>query len=223
MYNTNKIDTILFDMDGTVLASEDIFGASERRLLQSYGINVDLEALIEFRGLSIEEFYPRFIKKFALNDSIDAVQKKLQTMLYQSFSEDLEYISGFINFYNNIITPHAIKTALVTNTSLELVNHIRKSIDLDQFFSVYITASDVSSPKPSGIPYIQAMGKLDSTPDATIVIEDSTSGIKSGLNAGCEVVALTTTMPANQIQKISDRVIIYDSYEEIKNFLQGRV
>ena len=62
MYNTNKIDTILFDMDGTVLASEDIFGASERRLLQSYGINVDLEALIEFRGLSIEEFYPRFLK-----------------------------------------------------------------------------------------------------------------------------------------------------------------
>mgnify|MGYP001315643423 CR=1 FL=1 len=86
MYYTNKIDTILFDMDGTVLASEDIFGISEQRLLESYGINVELDALIEFRGLSIEAFYPQFIAKFNLDDSIEVVQNKLQAILYQSFS-----------------------------------------------------------------------------------------------------------------------------------------
>ena len=150
-------------MDGTVLASEDIFGISEQRLLESYGIHVELEALMEFRGLSIEAFYPRFIMKFNLDDSIEVVQNKLQAILYQSFSEDLEYIPGFINFYNDIISPYDIKTALVTNTSLELVNHIRKSINLDDFFSVFITASDVSQPKPSGIPYIKAIKELEST------------------------------------------------------------
>ena len=223
MYYTNKIDTILFDMDGTVLASEDIFGISEQRLLESYGINVGLDALIEFRGLSIEAFYPQFIAKFNLDDSIEVVQNKLQAILYQSFSEDLEYIPGFINFYNDIIIPHGIKTALVTNTSLELVNHIRKSINLDQFFSLYITASDVSRPKPSGIPYVQAIKKLESTADSTIVIEDSSSGIRSGLEAECEVIALTTTLLSKQIQEISDEITICDSYGEIKNFLQGRV
>jgi len=223
MYYTNKIDTILFDMDGTVLASEDIFGISEQRLLESYGINVELDALIEFRGLSIEAFYPQFIAKFNLNDSIKVVQNKLQAILYKSFSEDLEYIPGFINFYNDIIISYDIKTALVTNTSLELVNHIRKSINLDHFFSLYITASDVSCPKPSGIPYIQAIKELQSTSDSTIVIEDSGSGIRSGLEAGCEVIALTTTLPTNQIQEISDRITICDNYGEIKNCLHGRV
>tara|TARA_B100000959_G_C14980495_1_gene623248 strand:+ start:2114 stop:2785 length:672 start_codon:yes stop_codon:yes gene_type:complete len=223
MYYTNKIDTILFDMDGTVLASEDIFGISEQRLLESYGINVELDALIEFRGLSIEAFYPQFIAKFNLNDSIKVVQNKLQAILYKSFSEDLEYIPGFINFYNDIIISYDIKTALVTNTSLELVNHIRKSINLDHFFSLYITASDVSCPKPSGIPYIQAIKELQSTSDSTIVIEDSGSGIRSGLEAGCEVIALTTTLLTNQIQEISDRITICDNYGEIKNCLHGRV
>ena len=210
-------------MDGTVLASEDIFGISEQRLLESYGINVELDALIEFRGLSIEAFYPQFIAKFNLNDSIKVVQNKLQAILYKSFSEDLEYIPGFINFYNDIIISYDIKTALVTNTSLELVNHIRKSINLDHFFSLYITASDVSCPKPSGIPYIQAIKELQSTSDSTIVIEDSGSGIRSGLEAGCEVIALTTTLPTNQIQEISDRITICDNYREIKNCLHGRV
>ena len=112
MYYTNKIDTILFDMDGTVMASEDIFGISEQRLLESYGINVGLDALIEFRGLSIEAFYPQFIAKFNLDDSIEVVQNKLQAILYQSFSEDIEYIPGFINFYNDIIIPHGIKQLL---------------------------------------------------------------------------------------------------------------
>jgi len=223
MYYTNKIDTILFDMDGTVLASEDIFGISEQRLLESYGIHVELEALMEFRGLSIEAFYPRFITKFNLDDSIEVVQNKLQAILYQSFSEDLEYIPGFINFYNDIISPYDIKTALVTNTSLELVNHIRKSINLDDFFSVFITASDVSQPKPSGIPYIKAIKELESTSDTTIVIEDSSSGIRSGLEAECEVIALTTTLSSDKIQEISDQITICDGYGEIKNFLQARV
>jgi len=223
MYNTNKIDTILFDMDGTVLASEDIFSASELILLQSYGINADPESLREFRGMSVDEFYPRFISKFLLPDSRDMIKKKLLTILFDSFETHLEYIPGFIDFYNSIISPYNIKIALVTNTSLDLVKHMRKSINLDDFFSVFITATDVSEPKPSGVPYLQAMSQLNSKISHTIVIEDSKTGILSGLNAGCQVFALTTTLSRSEIRGINKEVKIVDSYEEIKKYLDGRI
>ena len=223
MYNTSKIDTILFDMDGTVLASEDIFGTSELILLQSYGINVNSKALREFRGMSVDEFYPRFIAKFSLPDGRDIIQKKLLDILFDRFKTDLEYIPGFVDFYDSIISPYNIKIALVTNTSLDLVNHMRKSINLDNFFSIFITASDVMEPKPSGIPYLKALDQLSSNSAHTIVVEDSKTGILSGLNAGCEVFALTTTLSYLEIREISKEVQIVDSYEDIKKCLDGRI
>ena len=38
MYNTNKINSIIFDMDGTVLQSEGLFSIAEQKLLNDYGI-----------------------------------------------------------------------------------------------------------------------------------------------------------------------------------------
>ena len=223
MYNTNKINTILFDMDGTVLASEDIFGKAELMLLHSYGIDADAKSLREFQGTSVDEFYPRFISKFSLTDNRKIIEKKLRAILFDCFKTDLEYIPGFINFYNSIISPYNIKIALVTNTSLDLVNHIRQSINLDDYFSLFITATDVSDPKPSGVPYLQAIEKLNSNIENTIVIEDSKTGILSGLNAGCQVFALTTTLSYSEISSINSEIKIFDSYSDINKYLDGKV
>ena len=137
MYNTNKIDTILFDMDGTVLASEELFGAAELKLLGGYGIHAKLKDLIEFRGTSENEFYPLFIRKFNLNNNPIDIKKRLQAILFDTFRDSLKYIKGFQDFYSEIISRHNIRTALVTNTSLEIVNHIRKHINLDYYFDIY--------------------------------------------------------------------------------------
>ena len=42
MYYTNKIKSILFDMDGTVLESEGLFARAEHALLKDYGVEIDI-------------------------------------------------------------------------------------------------------------------------------------------------------------------------------------
>ena len=42
MYYTNKIDTILFDMDGTVLDSEGVFEKAQLLLLEEYNIFINI-------------------------------------------------------------------------------------------------------------------------------------------------------------------------------------
>ena len=54
MYYTNKIKSILFDMDGTVLESEGLFARAEHQLLQSYGVEIDIHELRDFRGMSAD-------------------------------------------------------------------------------------------------------------------------------------------------------------------------
>ena len=96
---------------------------------------------------------------------------------------------------------------------------IRKCIDIDLYFEDIITSSDVSAPKPSPAPYQQAMGLVGSFPEETLIIEDSSSGLRSAVDSGAMVVGLPSTLSKAEIHQINKSIIVLDSYDEIRNFL----
>ncbi|MFG1926753.1 HAD-IA family hydrolase [Cryptosporangium sp. NPDC048952] len=64
--------------------------------------------------------------------------------------------------------------------------------------SVLVTAEDVRAGKPDPEPYLTGMERLG-VGGAVVVFEDAPAGIRSGLDAGCPVVALTTSHPADDL------------------------
>jgi len=219
MHNTNKIKSILFDMDGTVLESEGLFARAEHQLLSQYGVDIDIAELNDFRGMGEDEFYPRFISRYHLTASAEMLQRQLKEMLFMIFKTDLRYVRGFCHFYERHVRLNKRKTALVTNTSLDIVMEIRSCIDIDLYFESIITSSDVSAPKPSPAPYHQAMELVGSSPDETLIIEDSSSGLRSAVDSGAMVVGLPSTLSKAEIHQINKSIIVLDSYDEIRNFL----
>jgi len=221
MYNTNKIKSILFDMDGTVLESEGLFARAEHALLKDYGVEIDIAELNDFRGMSEGEFYPSFISRYRLNKDTETLKQQLKSMLFSMFRTDLCYVEGFCNFYEQQVRLSNRKTALVTNTTIDIVREVRACIDIDRYFQHIITSSDVSAPKPSPIPYQQAMSMLHSSPQEAMIIEDSSSGLRSAVDSGAMVIGLATTLSASQIHQIHDSIIVLDNYSEIRNFLDS--
>ena len=221
MYYTNKIKSILFDMDGTVLESEGLFARAEHRLLKHYGVEADIQELNDFRGMSEDEFYPRFIQRYHLSQDIDTLKAQLKEMLFSIFKTDLCYLDGFRDFYDTQVRLSNRSTALVTNTSIDIVQKVRSCIDIDSYFQNIITSSDVSAPKPSPVPYHQAMSLLEVHAEQTLIIEDSSSGLRSAVDSGAMVVGLTSTLSKSKIHQIHDSIIVCDGYPEIRNFLES--
>ena len=145
----------------------------------------------------------------------------VESMLFSLFRTDLCYVDGFCNFYEQHVRLSNRKTALVTNTTIDIVQEIRACIDIDRYFQHIITSSDVSAPKPSPIPYQQAMSILHSNPEEVMIIEDSSSGLRSAVDSGAMVIGLPTTLSASQIHRIHDSIIVLDNYSEIRNFLDS--
>ena len=46
--------------------------------------------------------------------------------------------------------------------------------------------------KPDPWPYLEAMKRLGSSSEETIIMEDSINGIKSAIAAGCKVIAINS-------------------------------
>ena len=112
--------------------------------------------------------------------------------------------------------PNKIKTALVTNTSLDIVRKIATFINIDDYFSTIITSSDVSHPKPHPEPYFAMMKKLNVLPINSIIIEDSLHGLRAGLSAGAHVIAITGSVP-NKDLSIAHRIVSH--LDEITNYM----
>ena len=221
LYNTNKIDGILFDMDGTVLDSEGLFDQAQLKLLNEYGVSVDVNELSEFKGMSYKDFYPRFMSKFQITGDVDSLRLKLRTYLHRIMEGGLQYIDGFEDFYSQFIRGENIKVGIVTNTTRLTYNKIETCVNINEYFQFSITATESEEPKPSPVPYIQAMNELSLTPDRTLIIEDSKTGIISAVKSGARVVGITTSLSRDDIKDIDTKIYVVESYSEIGEYLQN--
>ncbi len=64
---------------------------------------------------------------------------------------------------------------------------------------LFITSSDVTHGKPHPEPYLTGAAKLGFTAAECVVLEDVPAGIRAGKDAGCRVIAFTTTRPRAEL------------------------
>ena len=133
------------------------------------------------------------------------------------------YVDGFETFYKKHVLNEDRKVALVTNTSLDIVNKVKSSINISEYFNTVITSTDVSNPKPSPVPYLMAMEMLGVDPEDAIIIEDSNSGLVSGVRSGATVFGIQTTLSTSEISSISSKIIIIKDYSELSKYLDSIV
>ena len=70
----------------------------------------------------------------------------------------------------------------------------------------FVTAETVRQGKPHPEPYCHGAALLGAAPADCLVVEDAPAGVGSGKAAGCPVLAVLTTYPANTLLDANWRV-----------------
>jgi HAD superfamily hydrolase (TIGR01509 family) len=78
----------------------------------------------------------------------------------------------------------AVPAAVVSNAPQSLLDIALKRVGLDGMFPVVIAAEAAARPKPAPDPYLLGCSRLGTSPDATLAIEDSATGLRSARDAG---------------------------------------
>ena len=216
-----NVNGILFDMDGTILDSEGLWDKAQIQFLQEKNIIVKPDDFSDFKGLSYKHFYPLFIKKFNIQESINEVRFKLRTYLYKIMENELKYIEGFEDFYKTYIRGTKLKVGLITNTTRLSYQKIQTCININDYFNFVITVNEAKEPKPSPKPYLQAMESLSLHPNETIIIEDSKIGLISAVNSKAKVIGITTSLTDEEIKKIDKNILITNSYDDISIYFKN--
>ena len=196
------IDTVIFDMDGTLIDTEKYYRICWPQALAAFGYHMTDEQALSMRSLG-RPFAPVRLKEM-FGDEIDYHQvrnKRKELMEACLAREGIQLKPGAIELLT-WLKEQGIRTAIATATDMERTNRYLEQMGLLQYFDTIISATMVKEGKPSPDIYLYACEQLGRKPQDCIAVEDSPNGAISAYRAGCKVVMVPDqTQPEEELRE----------------------
>lgn len=187
-----KINTVMFDFDGTIMDTNDIIlnswnytfnklrghDADKKQMLEHFGEPLELSMKIFFgaEGDTVKEY-------------ID-IYRSYQT---DNFVNDIKLFPGvpeMLESLKNAGYTLALVTSRLKHTTMQGV----EKFGLDKYFDVVITANDCTKHKPDPQPINITLEKLGKTPEEAVMVGDTVMDLGCAGNAGVTSVLVGWSM-----------------------------
>ncbi|MDY0395948.1 pyrophosphatase PpaX [Virgibacillus halophilus] len=179
-----KIDTILFDLDGTLIDTNELINQSFLYTFKQYGQRFSDEEIRAFNGPP-------------LLDTFRAIsEEKAEEMIAAYKRHNLHFHDRYVTAFPEVIETirklkdAGIKTAIVSTKARESVHKGLNLVGLDGMFDAIITLDEVTHAKPHPEPIHKALGLLDSSAEHALMVGDNYHDIEAGKNAAVATAAV---------------------------------
>ena len=191
------MSAILFDMDGTLIDSEPLWLEAEIEIMEELGCNWDQQDQINCLGGPIDKTENYMQDRSNNIKPFGYFTEKLDDVMEKKLSTKLNLIPNALEIINDCKRSE-LKIALVTASSGRLMKAVLKRFPVGIFDAV-VSYDDVKRSKPDPEPYLLAAKTLGVDITNCVVLEDSLTGVQSGLSAGAQVVGIPhlVKMPSN--------------------------
>ncbi|MEI7554890.1 HAD-IA family hydrolase [Candidatus Chlorohelix sp.] len=210
--------TILFDFDGTLTPSLDLWLEAYRYATNVCGLNLDDSELIE------RWFYTSYTElcDYYKLPSPEIVDKLVEEGLAQAWTHAelyplaLDLLESCRNAGMNI--------GMVTSSYRNQVEHSLKKLGIAEYFGAVVTAGDTPEFKPSPAPVWLALDKLKVKAEDTIFVGDYEVDVKAGKAAGTATALFLPKQNAPyydfEALRATEPDFVFSHYQELMQFLR---
>lgn len=203
---------VLWDMDGTLVDSEPYWHVAERRIVAEHGIDEWTDAHArQITGFDLIDGAAFMRRHAGIAMEPAAIVDYLLAQVVAQLRDGIPWKAGARELLLATVA-RGIPCALVTMSWRSFADVV-----LDQLpgiFAASVTGEEVPDGrgKPDPLPYLLAAQALNVDAARCVAIEDSATGVRSALAAGCHVIAVPephTNLPAGP------RLTIVDSLRDM--------
>ena len=203
---------VLFDMDGVIFDSEPIHERIFIEFAKELGFTLPPEEYRELIGTSSVSQWSLMKERYQLDGSPqDLSDAKME--LYKTFlgaSQGLLPIPGICELLDTL-TAHAVPFALASSNTTDVVDATLNAIGLNDILTIRIGGNDAKHAKPAPDIFLLAANRLGISPEACVVIEDSTNGVRAAKRANMRCIGFEN--PNSPGQDLSEADIRLSSLE----------
>jgi HAD superfamily hydrolase (TIGR01509 family) len=182
------MSAIFFDMDGTLVDSEPLWLAAEIEVMKDVGIIWTAEDQLACLGGPRDKTERIMQEKSGFIKPDGYFGDALDDLMVNKLTTELKLIPGALDLISECKS-NGLKCALVTASGSRLMNVVLKHFPLNTF-DIVVSGDDVSKSKPDPEPYLMAASKLSVDIEKSVVLEDSVTGVTSGLASGAQVIGI---------------------------------
>ena len=207
------IDAVIFDLDGVLLDSEQIWDEAREQLAGEHGARWHDAAQRDMMGMSSVEWSRYMHEELGLAMPPDAISAAVVERLQDLYRERLPLLRGAREAVERIAARWPL--GLASSSNRPLIDLALELGGLAPLFRVTVSSEEVALGKPAPDVYVEAARRLGVDPSKVAAVEDSEKGILSAHAAGMSVVAIPNRVFPPIDEALSRARVVLASLDEL--------
>lgn len=187
----------IFDMDGLMFNTEDLYFEVGSRLMRRRGCEYSAELNDAVMGLSPKACFETMIRWHGLNEDWEAMAAESEDLFISLLDGFLAPLPGLMELLD-ALEAAGVPKAICTGSTRRVLTVILARFHLEPRFQFTLTAEDTTHGKPHPEVYLKALARLALPAHEVLVLEDSQAGCRAAAAAGARVAAVPCRHSRNQ-------------------------
>ncbi|EGH29811.1 HAD family hydrolase [Pseudomonas syringae] len=199
---------LLFDLDGTLIDTDELHLNAYNQLLARWGRSMDIG------------YYKAHVMGFPDDMIFGGLFPDTPTAQYASMAAEKEAmfraqlvetipVAGALRILDHA-QETGLRTAVVTNAPRENAMAMLTGLGILDRFETIVIGGELARGKPHPMPYLTALELLGVTADQALAFEDSLAGVQSASAAGIHTFGMLSGLDEGQLRAAGARDIIRD-------------
>ena len=212
MIFARKPRAFVFDMDGVLFNTEDLYLEALVRAANGLGVEAPVELYTGSIGTSSEATRARLTEHFGDEFDMDGLWKSAAGHFSHLADTRLCLKPGVMEVLD-LLDNLQIPAAIATSSKPEKVNHHLGAHGLEHRFRAVAAKGSYARSKPHPDPFLTAAGFLGTDPVFCVALEDSHTGVRSAASAGMMTIMVPDMLEPSEEMRVLCAHVALDLHE----------
>ncbi len=201
------IGAVVFDLDGVILQTEEVWDEVRGRYVVEQGGRYDAEAQRAMMGMSAPEWSRYLSEALGVPGTPEEISADVVQLMEARYHEELPLIPGARAAVERLAARWPL--GLASSSNRPLIDAALELAGLARFFRATVSSEEVARGKPAPDVYLEAARRLAVPAERCAAVEDSHSGIRSAKAAGMHTIAIPNESfpPGDEALGLADIVL----------------
>lgn len=222
MSDMQKIQAVIFDVDGVLFDSMWMWDELDEKYLRSLGLEMREETTKAVSKMSFEEAADYLRVEYRLDLTVEEIVGQIQDMVRNFYYQEVTLKAGVRRMLENL-TRRGIPAVIASASDLDMLEHALTRCQIRPMIKKVFTCSEVGAGKTRPDVFLAAAEYLGVQPEHCLIVEDSLHAIETAIQAGFVTAGVYDESSRLEQDDIRNQVIYYVGEQETIDSLLDRL